>query len=81
MTESDKTECEAAAFCRLVEHLRVHTEVQNLDLMKLAGFCRNCLADWFREAVEARGHALSKDAAREHVYGMPYTQWKAKYQK
>jgi hypothetical protein len=81
MTEAEKTEFEAAAFRRLIEHLRARTEVQNIDLMKLAGFCRNCLADWYREAAEARGQTLSKDAAREHVYGMAYTEWKAKYQK
>jgi hypothetical protein len=81
MTEAEMTEFEAAAFRRLTQHLRARTEVQNIDLMKLAGFCRNCLADWYREAAEARGHALSKDAAREHIYGMPYTQWKAKNQR
>jgi hypothetical protein len=81
MTEAEETEFEAAAFRRLIEHLRARTEVQNIELMKLAGFCRNCLADWYREAAEARGHALSKDAARELVYGMPYAQWKSKYQK
>lgn len=76
-----QTEFEAAAFRRLVEHLRQRTDVQNIDLMNLAGFCRNCLANWYQEAAGAGGHALSKDEAREHVYGMPYKEWQAKYQK
>jgi predicted N-formylglutamate amidohydrolase len=76
-----QTELEAAAFRRLVEHLRQRTDVQNIDLMNLAGFCRNCLANWYQEAAGASGHALSKDDAREHVYGMPYKEWQAKYQK
>jgi hypothetical protein len=76
------TELEAAAFRRLLLHLNTErTDVQNIDLMILAGFCRNCLADWYREAAEARGAAMTKDEAREHVYGEPFAQWKAKHQK
>jgi hypothetical protein len=75
-----RTEIEAAAFRRLVEHLRARTDVQNLDLMNLAGFCRNCLSKWYRAAAEERGHALDLEAARELVYGMPYDEWKAKHQ-
>ena len=71
---------EAAAFRRLVEHLRVRTDVQNIDLMNLAGFCRNCLAKWYAAAAEEEGHPLSKLEARELVYGMPYEQWKARHQ-
>jgi uncharacterized protein len=74
------TELQAAAFRRLLEHLNRRTDVQNIDLMILAGFCRNCLADWYREAAEERGTALSKDAAREQIYGEPFAQWKTKYQ-
>lgn len=76
-----RTELEAAAFRRLVEHLRERTDVQNIDLMNLAGFCRNCLSRWYREAAEARGIALPDPEARETVYGMPYKEWQAKYQK
>ncbi len=76
-----RTELEAAAFRRLVEHLRERTDVQNIDLMNLAGFCRNCLSRWYREAAEARGIALADPDAREIVYGMPYKEWQAKYQK
>jgi hypothetical protein len=76
------TELEAAAFRRLLQHLNTRrTDVQNIDLMILAGFCRNCLADWYREAAEARGMTMTKDEAREHVYGEPFAQWKSKYQK
>lgn len=76
------TELEAAAFRRLRDHLmRERADVQNIDLMILAGFCRNCLADWYREAAEERGIALDKDAAREAIYGMPFAQWKAQHQK
>ena len=75
------TELEAAAFRRLLQHLNEkRADVQNIDLMILAGFCRNCLADWYREAAAAKGMNLSKDAAREHVYGEPFAQWKAKHQ-
>ncbi len=65
---------------RLVEHLRARTDVQNIDLMNLAGFCRNCLSNWYREAAEAEGVALSKEESREIVYGMPYAEWQARYQ-
>ncbi len=76
------TELEAAAFRRLRDHLmRERTDVQNIDLMILAGFCRNCLADWYREAADDRGIALGKDTARETVYGMPFGEWKAQHQK
>ncbi|MGP4846155.1 DUF1244 domain-containing protein [Marinobacter sp. 1Y8] len=75
-----QTEIEAAAFRRLVEHLRTHTDVQNIDLMNLAGFCRNCLSKWYRAEAEERGHALSDPEAREIIYGMSYDEWKAKYQ-
>ena len=82
MTIDDKTrtELEAAVFRRLVEHLRGRTDVQNIDLMNLAGFCRNCLSNWMKEAADAKGVAVSKDESREAVYGMPYEEWKAKYQ-
>jgi hypothetical protein len=73
-------ELEAAAFRRLVAHLRERTDVQNIDLMNLAGFCRNCLANWYREAAEERAVALSKEEAREIVYGMPYAEWQRRYQ-
>ena len=75
-----QTELEAAAFRRLVAHLRERTDVQNLDLMQLAGFCRNCLSRWYREAAQERGFALSDAEARETVYGMPYDEWKSRYQ-
>jgi len=75
-----RTELEAAAFRRLVSHFRKRPEVQNIELMTLAGFCRNCLSNWYREAAEERGLTLSKDEAREIVYGMPYADWKAQYQ-
>jgi hypothetical protein len=82
MNSSQSTELEAAAFRRLLKHLnRDRSDVQNIDLMILAGFCRNCLADWYREAGAERGVELSKDQAREAVYGMPFAEWKAKYQK
>ena len=81
MDDRTRTELEAAAFRRLVEHLRQRTDVQNLDLMNLAGFCRNCLSNWYQEAAEAKGVALDKAEARKTVYGMPYEEWKAKYQK
>lgn len=75
------TELEAAAFRRLRDHLmRERTDVQNIDLMILAGFCRNCVADWYREAAVERGLDMGKDAAREVVYGMPFGEWKAKHQ-
>ena len=71
---------EAAAFRRLVEHLRERTDVQNIELMNLAGFCRNCLSNWYREAAEARGVDIDRGAARQAVYGMPYDEWKERYQ-
>jgi hypothetical protein len=80
MDKQTQTELEAAAFRRLMSHLRNRTEVQNIDLMNLAGFCRNCLSNWMKDAADERGIALTKDQAREHVYGMPYDEWKAKYQ-
>ncbi|HYP47923.1 MAG TPA: DUF1244 domain-containing protein [Thermoleophilaceae bacterium] len=78
--EATRTQLEAAAFRRLTEHLRRHAEVQNIDLMELAGFCRNCLARWYREAAEERGLELSDGDARETIYGMPYDEWKARHQ-
>lgn len=81
LTEQQRTELEAAAFRRLVQHLRDKPEVQNIDLMNLAGFCRNCLSKWYRAAAEERGIELSDPQAREIVYGMPYDEWKAKHQK
>ncbi|MGD0141955.1 MAG: DUF1244 domain-containing protein [Rhizomicrobium sp.] len=81
MDERTRTELEAAVFRRLVAHLRMRTDVQNIDLMNLAGFCRNCLGDWYREAAAEKGVALEKDAAREIVYGMPQSQWKTRYQR
>jgi uncharacterized protein len=77
----DRTELEAAAFRRLVEHLRERSDVQNIDLMELAGFCRNCLSRWYREAGDERGLELTEAEARELVYGMPYEEWKAKHQR
>ena len=74
------TELEAAAFRRLLQHLNSRTDVQNIDLMTAAGFCRNCLADWYREAAEQRGQSLSKDEARELIYGEPFATWKQKHQ-
>jgi len=79
--QSLQSELEAAAFRRLVEHLRARSDVQNIDLMNLAGFCRNCLANWYQEAAGAKGLELTKDGAREVIYGMPYKEWQAKYQK
>ena len=75
-----QTELEAAVFRRLVSHLRNRTDVQNIDLMNLAGFCRNCLSNWLKDAADERGLGLSKDQSREHVYGMPYEEWKLKHQ-
>jgi hypothetical protein len=75
-----RTELEAAAFRRLVGHLRERTDVQNIDLMNLAGFCRNCLSNWLKDAADEKGVALTRDESREAVYGMPYEAWKAKYQ-
>ena len=78
--QATTTELEAAAFRRLVQHLRERTDVQNIDMMNLAGFCRNCLSRWYREASEETGHPIDDDAARERVYGMPYAEWKEKFQ-
>ncbi|MFC3674149.1 DUF1244 domain-containing protein [Ferrovibrio xuzhouensis] len=79
--DQTRTELEAAAFRRLLEHLRERTDVQNIDLMNLAGFCRNCLSNWYQDAAKAQGIEIDKMAARETVYGMPYAEWQAKYQK
>jgi hypothetical protein len=81
MDDRTRTELEAAVYRRLVEHLRLRTDVQNIDLMNLAGFCRNCLSNWMKEAADARGLAMSKDESREIVYGMPYDEWRDKFQK
>lgn len=81
MDEKTATELEAAAFRRLLAHLDNRKDVQNLDLMNLAGFCRNCLAKWYRAAAEERGLPVTDEGARERVYGMPYAEWKAKFQK
>ena len=80
MDDKTRTELEAATFRALVAHLRERTDVQNIDLMNLAGFCRNCLSNWYRDAAEAAGLELSKDESREIVYGMPYAEWQAKHQ-
>jgi hypothetical protein len=79
--EKTRTELEAAVYRRLVEHLRARPDVQNIDLMNLAGFCRNCLSNWMKEAADARGVAMTKEESREIVYGMPYEQWRALHQK
>ena len=79
--QATQTELEAAAFRRLVAHLQERTDTQNIDLMNLAGFCRNCLAKWYKAAAEDKGLAVDYDQAREHIYGMPYNEWKEKYQK
>lgn len=78
--EKTRTDLEAAAFRRLVSHLRERTDVQNIDLMNLAGFCRNCLSNWLKDAADEKGVPLSKDESREAVYGMPYETWKAMHQ-
>ena len=80
MDDKTRTELEAATFRALVAHLRERTDVQNIDLMNLAGFCRNCLSNWLKEAADTRGLAVSKEELRTHVYGMPYDEWKAKHQ-
>ena len=81
MNNNEKKELQSAAFERLLKHLDERKDVQNIDLMNLAGFCRNCLSRWFREEGEKKGISISDQEAREHVYGMPYSQWKEKYQK
>ncbi len=80
MDDATRTELEAAAFRRLRDHLRERTDVQNIDLMNLAGFCRNCLSRWYQEAAAERGLEMSKDEGREIVYGMPYEDWRAQHQ-
>ena len=79
--DNTRTELEAAVYRRLVEHLRGRTDVQNIDLMNLAGFCRNCLSNWMKDAADARGIAMTKEQSREIVYGMPYDELRAKHQK
>jgi hypothetical protein len=79
--EKTTTELEAAVYRRLVEHLRAHPDVQNIDLMNLAGFCRNCLSNWMKDAADAKGVPMTKEESREIVYGMPYEEWRALHQK
>ena len=81
MNDTIKKELQSAVFERLIQHLRERKDVQNLDLMNLAGFCRNCLSKWYREEAEKKGINISDPEAREHVYGMSYSEWKEKYQK
>ena len=81
MDDNIKKELQSAAFERLIDHLRERKDVQNIDLMNLAGFCRNCLSKWYREEANKRNIEISDPAAREHVYGMPYSEWKEKYRK
>ncbi len=81
LDDKSRIELEAAVYRRLVEHLRGRNDVQNIDLMNLAGFCRNCLSNWMKEAADGKGIAMSKDESREIVYGMPYDEWRAKHQK
>jgi len=81
MDDTTKKELQSAAFVRLIQHLRERKDVQNLDLMNLAGFCRNCLSKWFREEAQKKGIEISDPDARKHVYGMSYSEWKEKYQK
>ena len=81
MEENIKNKLQSATFERLIHHLRERKDVQNLDLMNLAGFCRNCLSKWYREEAEKKGIKISDPDARKHVYGMPYSEWKEKYQK
>ena len=81
MDDKTRTELEAAVYRRLVEHLRSRTDVQNIDMMNLAGFCRNCLSNWMKDAADAKGLSMSKDESREIVYGMPYGEWQKKHQK
>ena len=80
LDDTTRTALEASVFRRLVAHLRERSDVQNIDLMNLAGFCRNCLSNWYREAAEERGIAMDKEESREIVYGMPYAEWRARYQ-
>ena len=81
MDDQIKQELQSAAFERLIQHLRERKDVQNLDLMNLAGFCRNCLSKWYKEEAEKKGIEISEPDARKHVYGMSYDEWKKKYQK
>jgi uncharacterized protein len=81
MDDHTRTELEAAVYRRLVEHLRARTDVQNIDLMNLAGFCRNCLSNWMKDAADAKNIPMSKDESREIVYGMPYDEWRKRHQK
>ena len=81
MDDKTRTELEAAVYRRLVEHLRTRTDVQNIDMMNLAGFCRNCLSNWMKDAADAKGVQMTKEQSREIVYGEPFEQWKAKHQK
>ena len=81
MDDSTKKEIQSAAFDRLIQHLRERKDVQNLDLMNLAGFCRNCLSKWYREEAQKKGIEISDSEARKHVYGISYEEWKQKYQK
>ncbi|TYR34617.1 DUF1244 domain-containing protein [Mesorhizobium microcysteis] len=80
LSEDQKRDFEAAAFRRLVQHLRERTDVQNIDMMNLAGFCRNCLSNWYRDAANETGVAMDKEQSREIIYGMPYDEWRAKHQ-
>ena len=81
MDDNTRTELEAAVYRKLVEHLRTRTDVQNIDLMNLAGFCRNCLSNWMKDAADEKGLPMSKEQSREIVYGEPYDQWRVKHQK
>ena len=81
MNDKEKKEIQSASFERLLDHLNERKDVQNIDLMNLVGFCRNCLSRWYREEAEKKGISISDPEAREHVYGMPYPEWKEKYQK
>ena len=81
MDDKTRIELEAAVYRRLIDHLRSRTDVQNIDMMNLAGFCRNCLSNWMKDAADAKGIAMSKEESREIVYGEPYDQWRAKHQK
>ena len=81
MDDNTKKDLQSAVFERLIQHLRKRNDVQNIDIMNLAGFCRNCLSKWYKEEAEKKGIKISDPNAREHVYGMPYSEWKEKYQK
>ncbi len=81
MDDKTRTELEAAVYRRLVDHLRARTDVQNIDMMNLAGFCRNCLSNWMKDAADAKGIPMSKDESRQIVYGMPYDEWRKQHQK